>query len=142
MAVERAQERLEGANIRSYTVKASNTVRKGHPVKLDGDEIVEVSAVGDNAIGIARSAGNGSSTVLSETRVPVVLWGHGTVKALVGTGGATKGLPAKWASGGCTDGTVGAGTTKCLFYGQFEDGGLAGDLVGLNVGAFTFGVGS
>lgn len=144
--VQRAQERLDGADIHSYTIATGSTVRKGFPVKLNGSgKIVEATAVTDNAIGIALQAGNGSNTVRDVTApsiIRVAHFGKGVCKALVGTGGASEGAPAKWVADGTTDATVGGGTTKLRVLGQYLEAGVAGDLVGLNLGAASWGVGS
>ena len=54
MSIARAQERLDGADIRLHPVNAS-TVRKGFPVKYAGTfpNVIECAAIGDNGIGIA-----------------------------------------------------------------------------------------
>lgn len=143
--VARAQERLEGADIRPYTVATGSTVRAGFPVKLSSTKVVEATAVGDNAIGIALDLGDGSDTTPSTnptTVVRVAHFGKGVCKVLVGTGGATEGLPAKYVSDGTTDATVGGGTVKLRVLGQFLETGVAGDLVGLNLGAASWTVGS
>lgn len=136
--VERATEILNGAIIRAYTVAASKTAVKGYPVKLSGSDtaIEKMAAIGDNVIGIALDSGSAGDTVR------VALFGKGACKALVGTGGATRGAPAKYAADGLTDATVGGGTTKLTVTGQFLETGVAGDYVGMNLGAFSFTAGS
>lgn len=127
---------------RPAVVKASNTVRKGFPVKIDSFNadgtpiIVEAAAVGDNAIGIARDAGAALATVR------VDYFGSGVVLGLVGTGGCTAGAPAKFVSDGMTNGTVGGGTTKLVVYGQWLETGVAADLAPLNLEMAGFTVGS
>jgi hypothetical protein len=137
MAV-RAQERLQNADIRPYTVASAKTVTQGFAVKLSGadDQIENMAAVGDNCIGIALDSGTAGSVVR------IALWGTGVIRAKVGTGGATRGGPAKYASDGLTDATVGGGTTKLTVLGQFVDNGAAGDFVGVNLAGFSFTVGS
>ena len=143
-----AMENLDKTVIRPFQVAASNTVRKGFPVKLSSGKVVEAAAVGDNAIGIALEAGDGDSghsvgTVTKQpNRIKVALFGNGYCKVLVGTGGATAGAPAKFVSNGLTDGTAGGGSTKLTIMGQFLETGVAGDLVGLNLGMASFSVGS
>ncbi len=144
---ERAQQRLDKLDIRPYRVKASNTVRRGFPVKRDGDDIIEAAAIGDNAIGIALDAGNGDGTLHGDgTTAPntirVAHYGPGAVPCLVGTGGATAGAPAKWASNGLTNATIGGGNSKLFCHGQFAETGVVGDIVGLLTGTAGFTVGS
>lgn len=134
--VERATEILNGAIVRPYTVAASKTSVKGYPVKLSGSDIEKMAAIGDNVIGIALDTGAAGDTVR------VAMFGKGICKALVGTGGASRGAPAKYAADGLTDATVGGGTTKLTVAGQFLETGVVGDYVGLNLGAFSFTVGS
>jgi hypothetical protein len=141
MAIERAQERLEGADIRPYTVNSGQTVRKGFAVKTSGAGIVEAAAVGDNAIGIALDLGDGNGTT-GPTSIRVAHFGKGVVKALVGTGAATKGSFAKFVSDGATDATVGGATTKLVVYGQWLEAGAAGEVAGLNLGMAAPTVGS
>lgn len=126
------------AVILPFVVKAASAVTKGKPVKLDTSTgtVLDMAAVGDNVIGIALDTGAAGDTVR------VALWGPGVVPALVGTAGATMGAPAKYASDGLVDGTVGGGTTKLFVCGQFLETGVAGDFVGLNLSAAGFSVGS
>ncbi len=142
--VDRAQERLSGADVRPYDVATGSTVRKGFAVKLSSGKVVEATAVGDNAIGIALEAGNGDNTIRQSPSktIRVMHFGFGVCKMLVGTGGATAGAPLKWVSDGCTDATVGGGTVKLRTYGQCLETGVVGDLVGVNLGAAAFTVGS
>lgn len=136
----RALEILDhkGAIIRPFTVPAAKTVTRGQAVKHSGadDAVENVAATTDFGIGIALDAGVAGDTVR------VALWGSGIVKALVGTGAATRGAPAKFVADGLTDGTNGGGSTNRPSLGQFLESGVAGDLVALNLGAFSFSVGS
>lgn len=150
MSTTRPQQRCCSPDIRPYTVKASNTVRQGFPVKLDSGYIVEAAAIGDNVIGIAyklQQRVEGVSTVPAWPAAAgqkVMVWhlGAGVCPALVGTGGATAGAPAKFVSDGATDATVGGGTNKLCVLGQWEEAGAAGELAGLNLAMAGFAVGS
>jgi hypothetical protein len=142
MANPRAQERLEGADIRIYPVNAG-TVRKGFPVKRVGANVIEGVAIGDNTIGIALDAGDVAG-VAGATSIRVVHYGKGIVQGLVGTGAATPGSFAKWAGAGdgLTDATVGGATTKLVVHGQWVESGAAGEYAGLNLGMASATVGS
>lgn len=135
---ERAIEHLDGAIIKVYTVASGKTVAANYPVKHSGSDtdIEAMAAIGDNVFGIALDAGAAGD------KVRVALFGKGVCKVKVGTGGASRGAPAKYASDGLIDATVGGGTTKLTVCGEFLQTGAAGDLVGLNLGAFSFTVGS
>jgi hypothetical protein len=152
-SVTRPQERLgAGADIRPYTT--AGTVRQGMPVKLSSGSIVEATAIGDDVIGIAYEQLTNSPqttaitgqrwTAPSGVKVNVCHLGKGVCPVLVGTGGATQGKAARpSASGdGACDATVGGGTTKITILGQFMDVGVAGDLVGCNLGIASQSVGS
>lgn len=134
----RAQEILQYATIRPFTVASAKTATRGFAVKHSGadDAIEDMAAVTDNCIGIALEAGAAAAVVR------VAMFGNGVVKCKVGTGGATRGGPAKYASDGLTNATVGGATTKLVVLGQFMQTGVVGDLVGLNLGGFSFTVGS
>jgi len=134
----RAFEILQYATIRPYTVASGKTGTRGFAVKHSGadDAVEDMAAVGDNCIGIALEAG----AALAAIRV--ALFGNGVAKVKVGTGGATRGAPAKFAANGLTDATVGGATTKLVVLGQFMQTGVVGDLVGVNLGGFSFTVGS
>ena len=134
----RASEILSGAIIRPYTVAATKSVTRGFAVKLSGadDAVENMAATTDNCIGIALESGAAGAVVR------VALWGQGIVKAKVGTGGATRGTPAKYAADGLTTATNGGGSTNQVLVGQFLEEGVAGDLVGLNLGGFSFSVGA
>jgi hypothetical protein len=129
---------LEGAIIRTHTVASAKTVDQYYPVKRSGADgaVEKIAAVGDDGIGIALDAG------VAGDKVRVVYPGCCVTRCKVGTGAATEGAPAKYASDGLTDATVGGGTTKLVVYGKFTETGVAGDIVGLDLGAFSFTVGS
>lgn len=133
---------LSGAITRSGTVKVGNTIRKGFPVKIDSFDalghmiVVEAAAIGDNSIGLSQDL------VTAGQQCRIALWGKGVALGLVGTGGATAGAPLKWVADGLTNATVGGGTTKLVVQGQALDTGVAADLIPVNLGAFSFTVGS
>jgi hypothetical protein len=134
----RAQEVLQYATIRPFTVASGQVASRGFAVKHSGadDAVQDMAAVGDNCIGIALEAG----AALASVRV--ALFGNGICKVKVGTGGATRGAPAKYAADGLTNATVGGATTKLVVLGSFMQTGVVGDFVGLNLGGFSFTVGS
>jgi hypothetical protein len=137
MSVVRPFIRTQDALCRPFDVAASNTVRKGMPVKLSSGKVVEATAVTDNIIGIARDAGDAAGTS-GLKQIGVYMHG-GIVPALVGTGGATDGVAQRAsASGdGITDATTGGGTGKIVEVGIAVIGGtgaaVAGDIIGLNL---------
>lgn len=133
---------LSGATFKSGTVKASNTIRNGYPVKIDSiasdghPVFVEAAAVTDNAIGLAQNLSGGTATAGTQCRV--ALWGKGIAYGLVGTGGATAGAPLKWVSDGLTNATVGGGSVKQVILGQALDTGVAADLIPVNLAGFSW----
>lgn len=137
---ERAFEVLTNAIIKAYDVPSGKAVTKFNAVKFSGadTDIEDAAATTDDAIGIALRAG----AALAKD-VPVCLLGAGICKVKVGSAGtATRGSFAKWATAGTTNGTVGGGTTKVVWLGQYLQSGVANDVVALNVGLATPGVGS
>jgi hypothetical protein len=137
---ERAFEILTNAIIRPFNVPSGKSVTQHMAVKFSGadDDIEVAAATTDDAIGIALEDGSAG-----DTGVRVALFGSGIVKVKVGSAGtATRGSFAKFATAGCTNATVGGGTTKVVFWGQFLQSGVAADIVSLNIGLATPGVGS
>jgi len=142
-------EKIEKSLVSFGTVKASNTILKGEAVKWSSGELVPVTAVTDNAVGIAIDAGNGDVTdshvsggVYNKIRY-LPLGCNAIVLCLVGSAGATQGAPAKWGTtAGAIDATVGGGTTKLRILGSFVETGVSGDYVGLNVADASWSVGS
>src|SRR5688500_16336181 len=135
----RAIRVLQYVVIKPFTIAATKVATEGFAVKHSGaDEAIEnMAAVGDNCIGIAMSSG------VAGQLINVALFGCGGIVAVkVGTGGATRGSPAKYAADGLTNATVGGGTTKLVVLGQFMQTGVVGDTVGLNLGMAGFTVGS
>jgi hypothetical protein len=134
----RAQEVLQYATIRPFTVASGQAATAGFAVKHSGadDAVQNMAAVSDNCIGISLDTG----AALASVRV--AMFGNGIAKCKVGTGGATRGAPAKYAANGLTDATVGGATTKLVVLGQFTQTGVVGDMVGINLGGFSFTVGS
>lgn len=125
----------QGAIIITKLVNTSVIATKGMPAKLSSATQAEnAAAVTDNAVGIFLDSG------VATDKVRIALWGKGVCKALVATAGATRGAPAKFASGGLTDATQGGGTVKQVICGQFLESGTVGELVGLNLGGFSWGV--
>ncbi len=154
MAARPQHRKGPGPDIRPYSVAAGQTVRHGMPVKLSGADIVEATAITDNVIGIAYEQ---VTNVPQTTAIPQYGWtapaaakvsvwhlGYGVCPVRVGTGGATAGVPLRPAAAGdgATDATVGGGTGKILILGTCLDTGVAGDLVGVNLGTAGYSVGS
>ena len=139
---ERPKKYLKTAYIVEHSVKFSAVVRKGFAVKNDSGDVIETVAVTDNAFGIALDAGTSPASG-TKVKIRVAYFGHpGVVEALVGTAGATAFAPAKWASDGNIDATVGGGTGKLRVHGQFLETGVVGDLVALNLADAAWTVGS
>lgn len=134
----RATEVLQYTTIKTFTVASGQIATRGFAVKHSGGDlaIANMAAVGDNCIGIALEDG------IAGALVRVAMSGNGIVKVKVGTGGATRGSPAKYAANGLTDATVGGGTVKLVIHGQFVESGAVGDLVGLNLGMAAMTVGT
>ncbi len=128
MAVRAAQQ-LQYTEIRAFTVGAT-AVTVGQIVKHSGADltVVPLAAVTDFGLGV----------VLDDAAIGalcrVAMFGTGIAKVKVGTGGATRGNPAKYVANGLTNGVVGGATTAVFFCGQFLESGVAGDLVALNLG--------
>lgn len=136
---ERADQDLTLAVIKSYIVATGQTITQYSGVKINAssdNEVDAVAAITDNGYGIALDAGAAGA------RIRVALFGSGIVPIKLGTGGATRGLPAKFVAGGATNATVGGVTTKLCVYGLFTQTGVAGDIVGLNLGMASLTVGS
>lgn len=136
MAVRAAQQ-LQYTEIRPFTVGAT-AVTAGQAVKQSGADltVVPIASVTDFAVGI----------VLEDAAIGalcrVALFGNGIAKVKVGTGGATRGNPAKYVANGLTNATIGGATTALFVCGQFLESGVAGDLVAVNLAGAGFTVGS
>jgi hypothetical protein len=133
----RPQERLDKAEIRPYTVLASHEIKRGMPVKRNGDDIEQGEATTENCIGVAWDAPQWPA--VAGDAVDVVLLGGGTVFMRVGTAAAvTAGAPVCFDTDGITNAplTATAGSAAAVqIYGQALDGSsTAGELVGVNVG--------
>ena len=133
----RASQVLQYAIIRPYTV-VTTAVTAGQAFKQTGADLsgTGATAVTDFAIGICLDDAAVGATVR------VALFGSGIAKVKVGTGGATRGNPAKYVANGLTNATVGGATTALFVCGQFLESGVAGDLVGMNLALAGFTVGS
>jgi hypothetical protein len=131
MAV-RPHERLERALVMTFNDTSQPAFTKGTEVKFDTSDTLLVATSGADvlAIGVASQA-NAAGRPAS-----IAMYGTYVIPVLVGTGGATRGKLAVRVSDGFTDAaTVGGGTTVQYIHGQFLQSGVAGDLVGLLVGA-------
>lgn len=134
----RPLESLDKLIIKEYTTSA--IVRNGFAVMVsavaaDGEvsTISETADANDIPIGVALRYG------ASGAKIRVALYGgSGIVPMLVGTGGATCGAQVGFVSDGMTDINFqvasGATWTPSQLYGIAMQTGVAGDLVGVNVG--------
>ncbi len=119
----------------TFKVATGNTVRGGFAVKFasDDQEIVEAGANSELAIGVAKSPGK---TYAAGDTVEVFL-GPGIVPMVVGTGDVTRGIDARMISDGITDCPAwsAAGSTVVPVIGKTLQSGVAGDVVGVLIGA-------
>jgi hypothetical protein len=128
----RPHERLEFALIMNFSDTSQPAFSKGDEVKFNSSDTLLTATSGSDAaaIGIAV-AGN-----LAGRTANIAMYGSpAIVPVTVGTGGATRGALAVRNSTGFTDAaSVGGGTTAQYIRGQFTQTGVAGDVVGLNIG--------
>lgn len=125
---------VEKGVVKNAVAKNAAAIVEGVGVKWDSGTL-DVCGAGDNACGIALETmtGDGVKTVSY-----VCLNSPATVKVKVGTAGtATQGLYAECGTAGFTNRTLGGGTTVRYIQGKFAQSGVAGDLVGLEVGQFA-----
>ena len=129
MAATVAGQKISQYGVELYTAGSGGTTL-GKAVKFSASKtVVLTAAVADLTIGIALE------TVAAAATAQVALVGSpNIVKALVGTGGATRGTMATYVSDGLTDVTNGAGTTSVFAVGQWLESGVAGELRELNLG--------
>lgn len=129
MAATVAGQKISQYGVELYTAGSGGTTL-GKAVKFSASRtVVLTAAVADLTIGIALE------TVAAAATAQIALVGSpNIVKALVGTGGATRGTMATYVSDGLTDVTNGAGTTSVFAVGQWLESGIAGELRELNLG--------
>lgn len=126
MAV-RPHENLEGAVIRTFTVKAAASATKYYPLNHGAaDDEVENANTGEDAFCIALE-----TKAAGEKVECALLTGTAVVPVRVGTGGATRGLWAVMVADGVTNQTLGGGTVVAFVLGKFLQSGVVGDVVGL-----------
>lgn len=129
----RAHNKVQNALIQSFKVPATKAVTAGFRVKFSGaDDAIENCGANEDGIGIALADG-----VAGDTGIPVALDGIAIVPVKVGTGGATRGLFAKFLADGFTDQAIADGTTPRYLAGRFMQTGVVGDMVGLLIGVAT-----
>jgi hypothetical protein len=129
----RAHNKIQNALIQSFRVPTAKAVTAGFRVKFSGaDDAIENCAAGEDGIGIALEDG-----VALQNGVTVALDGVAIVPVKVGTGGATRGLFARFAADGFTDQIVTDGTVVRFLAGRFMQSGPVGDMVGLLIGVAT-----
>ena len=128
----RASQILESAILRPFKVPATKATTAGFRVKFSGaDDAVENCGAGEDGIAIAletKAAGEVAECVLE---------GFAVVKVKVGTGGATRGAFAKTVADGWTDQAIADGANVRNIAGKFMQTGVAGDMVGLLLGAMS-----
>lgn len=132
MAVRPLKNIPAGAIILTMVVAAGQTVTKGYGVKFaSADTEVQNCGAGERAIMTALESGTAGN------RVQVVVHAVAIVPVKVGTGGATRGLPAIMAADGYIDRALGGGTTSREIGGFFMQTGVVGDEVGLALTSFS-----
>jgi hypothetical protein len=123
---------LERLLIKTRTVETGQTVAVGRVVK-DGNADYEVQHTTDGAgaIGVVIALGLLAGAAGDKVQI-AYLAGAGAISVKVGTGGATRGLPAKCVSDGVTDATLTVTTPAAAeVVGWFTQSGVAGDFVGM-----------
>ena len=132
MAVRPLKNIPAGAIIMTMTVAAGQTVTEGYGVKFaSADNEVQNAGAGERALMTALESGTAGN------RVQVLVHAVAIVPVKVGTGGATRGLPATMAADGFIDRALGGGTTAREISGFFMQTGVVGDKVGLAVAPFV-----
>lgn len=128
----RAHNIKDNAIIRKYLIPNTKVVTEGFRVKFSGaDDQIENCGANEDGFAIALQSG------VAGEWVEVMLEGFAVVKVKVGTGGATRGLFAKFLADGFTDQAIADGTTVRNLAGKFLQTGVVGDMVGLLLGAAT-----
>lgn len=123
---------MERLLIKTRTVETGQTVAVGRVVK-DGNADYECqhSDDGAGAIGVVIALGLLAGAAGDKVQI-AYLSGAGVIPVKVGTGGATRGKPAKCVSDGVTDATLTVTTPAATeVVGWFTQSGSAGDFVGM-----------
>lgn len=127
----RADQILDKTVIRSFKVVTANAVR-GRMCKFGAaDDEATVCGAGEQGMGVFLA-----DAVIGESVSVATFAGAGIVQVVVGTGGATRGSYAIAAANGLTNQVLGGGTVVRHIAGTFTQTGVAGDYVGLQIGAF------
>lgn len=128
----RAIELKDYALTKKYKIPATKAVTVGFRVKFSGaDDQIENCGANEDGFAIALQSG------VAGEEVEVLLEGFAVAKVKVGTGGATRGLFAKFLADGFTDQAIADGATVRNLAGKFLQSGVVGDFVGLLLGAAT-----
>lgn len=116
----------------SAVVATSQSVGQGIPCAISTAGAATPSTAATTAAqGVAYATEDGTWPATAGDMVEFIRIGSPCVAPVkVGTGGATKGAMGKATSDGTTDATLGGGTTAFYPVCQFEETGVAGDLVG------------
>ena len=134
MTVKKAAD-IGGYKIVTRTVDSGDTATKGYGLIQGSDEtLVDDAGANGKVFAVALETKTAGQVVQC-----ALLCGGGVVPVKVGTGGATAGEYAIMTTDGWTNQTIGGGTTVKYIGGQFLETGVAGDFVGLAVGAFAAG---
>jgi hypothetical protein len=123
---------LERLLIKTRTVETGQTVAVGRVVK-DGNTDYEVQHTDDGvgAIGVVIALGLLAGAAGDKVQI-AYLSGAGVIPVKVGTGGATRGKPAKCVADGVTDAAPSITTPAAAeLVGFFTQSGVAGDFVGM-----------
>lgn len=123
---------LQRALIVTRTVETGQTVVVGRVVK-DGNADHEMQHCDDGigAIGVVVALGALLGAAGDKAQM-AYLGGSAVIPVLVGTGGATRGFPAKCVATGVTNAVLDVATpTAANVVGFFTQSGVAGDTVGM-----------
>ena len=128
----RADQNILYAITRSFKVVTANAVR-GRQCKFGAaDDEATVCGAGEQGMGIFL----GDAVIGAWVDVAIFTSGA-IIPVVVGTGGATRGSYAVAVANGLTNQVLGGGTVVRHIAGVFTQTGVAGDVVGLQIGAFA-----
>lgn len=128
----RADNILDKAVIRSFKVVTANAVR-GRQCKFGAaDDEATVCGAGEQGMGVFLT-----DAAIGESVSVATFTSGAVVPVVVGTGGATRGAYAVAVANGLTNQVLGGGTVVRHIAGVFTQTGVAGDIVGLQIGAFA-----
>lgn len=135
MSVLRPSQKPNHVGFETFVLKNGTTVAAFQLGKFTATEAeVDQCGAGDKPELVFQEAkvGDGVSTITCYR-----LSAGGVMPVLVGTGGATRGSFAECgATGTAVNRTLGGGTTVRHIAGTFDQGGVAGDVVGLSCSPF------